>query len=158
MRTIHHIFSQSSVRIVSASCHHLMCITWAALLLILLPLLCQSCRKELCYNHWEHAASVKADIDAGYEQEWETDNASAWEQNWDSELFNCEYEELRPGIPGGLRIVVYRGGGYRTCQAVRRGTFSAVLQQRYGIPCVRQPRFVRHRHGHYQDAHPFFFE
>ena len=28
---------------------------------LLLPLFF-SCRKELCYNHWEHSMSIKADI------------------------------------------------------------------------------------------------
>lgn len=113
MKTIHHKYTESLPGGSSPQIRaHLMDITCVALLFIFMPVLFQSCRKELCYNHWEHAASVKADIDAGYERKWETDNASAWEQNWDSELFNCEYEDLRPGIPGGLRIVVYRGGGY----------------------------------------------
>lgn len=72
----------------------------------------QSCRKELCYNHWEHSSSVKADITADYIREWEIDNLSEWERNWDEELFDSKYEDHIPELPGGLRILVYRNGGY----------------------------------------------
>ena len=35
--------------------------------------LSSGCRKELCYNHDEHAYSVKVDVTATWEREWERD-------------------------------------------------------------------------------------
>lgn len=32
--------------------------------------LSSGCRKELCYNHDEHAYSVKVDVTATWEREW----------------------------------------------------------------------------------------
>ena len=40
------------------------------------------CRKDLCYNHDEHSFSVKVDIVADWEQEWERMHDMDWEQNW----------------------------------------------------------------------------
>ena len=37
--------------------------------------LSSGCRKELCYNHDEHAYSVKVDVTATWEREWERDQA-----------------------------------------------------------------------------------
>lgn len=36
--------------------------------------LSSGCRKELCYNHDEHAYSVKVDVTATWEREWERDH------------------------------------------------------------------------------------
>lgn len=74
-------------------------------------LLLSSCRKELCYNHWEHSMSVKADIRAAYEQEWELDCGCAWEADWQTYGFNTGYDALRPGLPSGLKVLVYSPGG-----------------------------------------------
>lgn len=75
------------------------------------PLLLSSCRKELCYNHWEHSMSVKADIRAVYGQEWELDCGCAWEDTWQTYGFNTGYDALRPGLPSGLKVLVYSPGG-----------------------------------------------
>ena len=75
------------------------------------PLLLSSCRKELCYNHWEHSMSVKADIRAAYEQEWELDCGCAWEDTWQTYGFNTGYDLLRPAVPGGLKVLVYNPDG-----------------------------------------------
>lgn len=78
---------------------------------VLAPLLLSSCRKELCYNHWEHSLSVKADIRAAYEQEWELDCGCAWEGAWQTYGFNTGYDALRPEIPSGLKVLVYNPDG-----------------------------------------------
>lgn len=78
--------------------------------LLLLPLLV-SCRKELCYNHWEHSMSVKADIHAVYLQDWEQDFGTHWQENWGVYDLNSGYDALRPGLPTGLKVLVYNQDG-----------------------------------------------
>lgn len=67
-----------------------------------------SCRKELCYNHWEHAPSAKALIDAEYEYEWERDYGSGLEDSW---RWDTEYDSLRPDMPEGLKVLTYADDG-----------------------------------------------
>lgn len=68
-----------------------------------------SCRKELCYNHWEHSPSVKARLNVSYEQEWERDYGNTWMENWD-DAFMCNYDDFRPEKPEGLSIMAYQDG------------------------------------------------
>lgn len=68
-----------------------------------------SCRKELCYNHWEHAPSVKAQLDVSYEYEWERDYGDAWIENWES-TFMHGYDDFRPEKPAGLSVMAYQDG------------------------------------------------
>ncbi len=111
MKTIHHKYTESLPGGSSPQIRaHLMDITCVALLFIFMPVLSQSCRKDLCYNHWEHSMSVKAEVDASYVQEWEQ---SGWEEKWDEEAFGVQYSGLLPDIPSGLKVVSYRAsGGY----------------------------------------------
>ena len=113
MRTTHHKYTiiKSLHARVTGHAHHLMDITCVALL-ILLSISLSSCRKELCYNHWEHSMSVKADVEATYMAEWEIDYGQHWEDSWDSGRFISEYDDHRPASPDGLRIVIYREDGY----------------------------------------------
>lgn len=136
MKTIHHNFT------IKGSLHcgyfpqakgHLMDITCMALLFMSISLMSVSCRKELCYNHWEHASGVKADIDADYEQEWEIDNGSAWEQNWDEDLFGCAYDDLRPDIPDGLRLIIYRESGHEERNIDAAGELVPLYEGEYSI-------------------------
>ena len=111
MRTTHHKYTiiKSLHARVTGHAHHLMDITCVALL-ILFSVTLSSCRKELCYNHWEHSMSVKADVDATYLQEWEQ---TGWSDRWDAEAFGVQYEDLTPDTPSGLKVVSYRqSGGY----------------------------------------------
>lgn len=70
--------------------------------------------KDLCFDHDEHAPKSDIRIDAQYEKEWQytsvycTDwkNYPAW-----PETFGMEYDDLRPGIPDGLRVQVYNTDG-----------------------------------------------
>ena len=90
----------------------------------LLMLLCAAtaltgCRKDLCYNHDEHALTVKANIDPSWLQEWERPydyNKNGeydwdWEQIWDEQQWPRSYDEFRPEVPDGLRTTVYTEDG-----------------------------------------------
>lgn len=52
--------------------HQLKIKNWACpSLLALLLLTATGCRKDLCYNHDEHAIAVKTEVMADWEQVWE---------------------------------------------------------------------------------------
>lgn len=77
--------------------------------------LSSGCRKELCYNHDEHAYSVKVDVTATWEREWERDHGRGWKNTWEGRGWNnwMTYDDLRPEVPGGIRAVVYDPDGNR---------------------------------------------
>ena len=77
--------------------------------------LSSGCRKELCYNHDEHAYSVKVDVTATWEREWERDHGRGWKNTWEGRGWNSwmTYDDLRPEVPGGIRAVVYDPDGNR---------------------------------------------
>ena len=77
---------------------------------LILLLLTFGCRKDLCYDHELHSASVKTVVAADWEQEWERTYDFDWEQNWNV-LWGREYDELRPDIAEGIRALVYSAGG-----------------------------------------------
>lgn len=64
--------------------------------------LSSGCRKELCYNHDEHAYSVKVDVTATWEREWERDHGRGWKNTWEGRGWNSwmTYDDLRPEVPG----------------------------------------------------------
>ncbi len=68
--------------------------------------------KELCFDHDAHAPKSAVHIKAEYEQEWELmcEGGTDWENEWKEE-FGMEYDELRPDVPGGLRIQLYHEDG-----------------------------------------------
>ena len=70
--------------------------------------------KDLCFDHDIHAPKSEVDVEARYEQEWQYtyEGATDWKiyPTW-KESFGMEYEELRPGIPAGLRALVYNSDG-----------------------------------------------
>ena len=76
---------------------------------VVLPLLC-GCRKDLCYDHESHSFSVKTDVAASWEQEWERTYAVDWEQEWNA-AWRRGYDELRPEVSEGIRGVVYNPDG-----------------------------------------------
>ena len=60
--------------------------------------------KELCENHREHAHRYHINIIADYRYDWEECcGNNDWEENWPDHYI--PYESLRPGKPGGLRVV-----------------------------------------------------
>ena len=75
-------------------------------------LLLSGCRKDLCYTHDEHGWAVKVNVVADWEQEWERMHETDWEQNW-MEDFSCSYDELRPDVADGIRVLVYPDQGNR---------------------------------------------
>lgn len=71
-----------------------------------------SCRKELCYNHEDHAFSVKAHIQPDWIQEWETPYTGNeiqlnWAAIWEEQKWPRSYDEFRPDIADGIRSIVY---------------------------------------------------
>lgn len=84
--------------------------TCVAVALGMFPLL-SGCRKDLCYDHPSHSPSVKVDVVASWEREWERPYGHDWPGEWDASG-GIGYDDLRPGIPSGIRAIVY-GGGYR---------------------------------------------
>lgn len=77
-------------------------------------LLLGGCRKDLCYNHAEHALTSRMEVLAEWELEWERmmegerDWEAAWKA-WEDGWFGMEYDDLRPEAGGGLRVCVYTG-------------------------------------------------
>ena len=66
------------------------------------------CRKDLCYNHDEHSISVKTDIVADWEQEWQRSYRFDWEELW-PDTWQRDYEEFLPEEGSGIRALVYTG-------------------------------------------------
>lgn len=71
------------------------------------------CRKDLCYNHEEHAFAVKVYAVTSWEQEWERPYDYDWQKNWPYGL-DRTYDDLRPEIPEGITAKVYGDDNYRT--------------------------------------------
>lgn len=70
--------------------------------------------KELCFDHPEHAPKSQVSVEAKYEQEWQYTYRGG--TNWATfptwqETFGMKYDDLRPGIPDGLRVQVYNEDG-----------------------------------------------
>ena len=76
----------------------------------ILVLLLAGCRKDLCYNHDEHSLSVKVDALTTWEQEWERAYDHQWQDEWD-EAWALDYDDLRPTIASGVRVVIYADEG-----------------------------------------------
>lgn len=77
---------------------------------VLLMLVLAGCRKELCYNHDEHAMTVKLHAIAEWEQEWERMYEIDWKNIWKQE-WNPSYDDLRPEPADGIRAIVYCDDG-----------------------------------------------
>lgn len=69
--------------------------------------------KDLCYHHDEHSLGYDVMVKAQYEQEWEYpfQNGTDWSMMWPAE-FGHSYDSFRPGIPSGLRAIVYFKDGH----------------------------------------------
>lgn len=81
-------------------------------LFLLSALALAGCRKDLCYNHDEHALSAKADMQPDWMQEWENPYTGGeyqfdWETIWEEQGWPREYDEFRPEIADGIRSIVY---------------------------------------------------
>lgn len=76
------------------------------LLSVLMVFSLTGCRKDLCYNHDEHAITVKTDVMADWEQIWERHYRFDWDELWPDE-WPREYEEFNPEAGEGIRALVY---------------------------------------------------
>jgi len=74
---------------------------------LLVGILMTGCRKELCYDHPNHAPGVYLDVKAQWEQVWERDYGCDWKNHWQSE-WGTAYQDLCPGVPEGLRLRIYK--------------------------------------------------
>lgn len=81
--------------------------------LFLLPLVFMlvGCRKDLCYDHDQHSPSVKVYAKADWELEWERTYDYDWKEVWNESL-RYLYDELRPVVAEGIRVVAYGDGAY----------------------------------------------
>ena len=72
--------------------------------------------KELCFNHSEHASRYATEVNITYEREWEQpyDNNTDWSTRLDALQLGISYDELRPGIPEGIRLTSFNAAGVRT--------------------------------------------
>lgn len=78
--------------------------------LLLLPAL-ESCRTEICYNHFP-----VADVSLSWEQEWERDYGMGHSAAWNKDFYGFEYAELRPSIPEWVSLVRYSKDGEVTSE------------------------------------------
>lgn len=61
-------------------------------------LLLGGCRKDLCYDHPDHAFSVQVNLTATWEQEWERSYQTDWQSVWNP-AWPQRYDDLRPDVP-----------------------------------------------------------
>lgn len=69
------------------------------------------CRKDLCYNHDEHALTVKLQAVPTWEQEWERMYDNDWKNEW-KQKWGIAYDDLRPEPAEGIRAIAYGADGY----------------------------------------------
>lgn len=78
---------------------------FTAILILMLPML-ESCRTEICYNHFP-----VADVEISWEQEWERDYGMRHVSSWDKGFYGIEYNDLRPEQPEWVNMVRYTSDG-----------------------------------------------
>ncbi len=71
------------------------------------------CRKDLCYNHDEHALKVRVNMDAEWEREWERNLGKNWEKRWRGVL-GFGYDDVRPESAKGIRARVFTDGKFES--------------------------------------------
>ena len=83
---------------------------WILPVALLLMAALTGCRKDLCYDHDTHGLQVRLYVDADWEQEWERTYDYDWQQLWRNH-WTYLYDDLRPGVPEGIRTVAYNENG-----------------------------------------------
>lgn len=79
--------------------------------LLALPFLSACDHKELCWDHWDHAARHQVNFQADWHLLWEyTHEGVNWQSEWHNYDFSREYDELRPERGSGIRSQVYTDG------------------------------------------------
>lgn len=76
-----------------------------AILILMLPIL-ESCRTEICYDHFP-----MADISLDWEQEWERDYGMGHAAAWNNDFYGFDYNDLRPETPEWVNMVRYTDNG-----------------------------------------------
>lgn len=100
--------------------------------LAVLPL--TGCRKDLCYDHNLHGTKVQVNIQPTWVQEWE-DGSGNWQQNW-NQSFGVAYDDLRPAIPSGLRVLDYEeDGAVRTNNIAPEGGIVSLSDGNHAFLC-----------------------
>lgn len=77
--------------------------------LLILAVISSSCEhKDLCYDHVDHELKYHTKIVGAYNQDWHHKHGEGpdWESEW-PDYFGFKYDDLRPIIPEGLRVLVY---------------------------------------------------
>ncbi|MDE7349934.1 MAG: DUF5119 domain-containing protein [Muribaculaceae bacterium] len=85
----------------------------AAMASVLIPLLTSCDHKELCMDHWDHAARYQVNFQAEWDRTWEyTHEGENWKLNWQNYDFSqdYEYEDLLHEKGTGIRSQVYTDG------------------------------------------------
>ena len=82
----------------------------------LLPLLTACDHKDLCFDHPQHAARYATRVNIDYEREWEQPykGLTDWGAQWPSLGLDMSYDNLRPSVPEGIRMLAYSASGMRT--------------------------------------------
>lgn len=101
------LYKKSSKRFCAKQMKNLFC---HLLLSALVVSSLSGCRKDLCFNHDEHSLSVKIDVAADWELEWERTYDFDWQELWDEEWGHA-YDDLRPEAAKGIRAVIYHANG-----------------------------------------------
>lgn len=77
----------------------------------LIPLLTSCDHKELCFDHWDHAARHQVNFQAEWDLTWEyMHEGENWKENWHNYDFSREYEDLLHEQGTGIRSQVYTDG------------------------------------------------
>jgi len=82
------------------------------LLALALPALTACDNKDLCFDHWDHAARYSVDYRTDWSREWQyTDKDGIdWQTVWSDYGFGIAYDDMRPTKPTGVRVQVYTDG------------------------------------------------
>lgn len=81
-------------------------------IILFINIILNSCRKDLCFNHQEHALTTKANIKLQWIQEWENPYKTDtywfdWRQIWVKENWPGNYEDYKPDISKGIRTQIH---------------------------------------------------
>lgn len=90
-------------------------ILYCTFLILFINMMLGSCRKELCFNHEEHALSANADVQLQWMQEWENPYKAGtdgfdWERIWRKENWPGSYEDYKPNVSKGIRTQIHTEG------------------------------------------------
>lgn len=72
--------------------------------------------KDLCFNHSDHVARYATKVAIDYELLWEQpyEGHTDWAADWSSLGLDISYDDLRPSIPEGIRMLAFAADGMRT--------------------------------------------